>query len=243
MNDVSPIQARQIAAYLLGRKGEEEQALVLDSASSLRWKQLRLAVADGIEKSSLAPDHLRRLVIVLTGHEVLDIDTNRAAARRVLLQSVVDELTAPRSGEAKSESASDVDRWASHLADLYRQRAQLLGASPTELDATTSASGWLRIVAVRLDPRQNESGDAMSRLINAADIVGQSDAQRSVVLQRACIERTLADISRRFSDRRLAANQLVEQFQQRSANAKQALPQLKDGEATLLELWLLVRPK
>lgn len=242
-NDLTPIQARQLAGYLLGRKGEEEQAVVLDSATSLRWKQLRIALADGIERSQLPSDHLRRLVIIFSGHEVPDIDKNSAAARRVLLQSVVDELALARSGGSAEGAASDVDRWAQQLIAVYRERAQLLGVGPADLASTTSASSLLRLSVSRLTPSgKNSVSDETMRLVNAADALGTSDAQRCVVLQRAAIERTAAEVQRRQPERRAEAKKLVEQFQRRSVAAKQALAQLQDGEATLLELWLLAQP-
>jgi hypothetical protein len=62
-------------------------------------------------------------------------------------------------------------------------------------------------------------------------------------LQRAAIETTFSEIGRRFPERREAARKIVEQYQHASVTAKQILPQLRDGEATLLELWMLTRPK
>jgi len=240
--DISAIHARQLAGYLLGRKGDEEQAFVHDNLSSLRWKQLRLALADGIERSQLAPEHLRRLVIAFSGHEVLDIDKNRSMAKRVLLQSVVDELSGPGLLGSKAES-SGVDRWAGQLAAIYRQRAQLLGAGPAELDAASSASAALRLSVARLELAKKTDASLPPRLIEVADALGQNDVQRCVLLQRAAVERSATEISRRFPDRRSEATALAEQFQEQSAGGKQALSQLRDGEAGLLELWLLGRPK
>lgn len=240
VSDLSPVHARQLASYLLGRKGVEEQTFVLDNATSLRWKQLRIALADGIERSQLPAEHLRRLVIIFSGREVLDIDQDRAAARRVLLQSVVDELATVRSGEA----ASDVDRWAGQLAAVYRQRAQLLGVAPAELESATSAGSLLRLSVMRQTPRgTTEASDATTRLINAADVLAASDAQRCVLLQRAAIERTAAEIQRRHPERRAEARKLLDEYDRRNAVASEVLPQLQNGEATLLELWLLARPK
>ena len=43
--------------------------------------------------------------------------------------------------------------------------------------------------------------------------------------------------------RRGEAQKLIDQFEQKSAAAKQVLAQLRDGESTLLELWLLAKPR
>jgi hypothetical protein len=244
VSDLSPIQARHLASYLLGRKGEEEQAFVLDNATLLRWRQLRIALADSIERSQLPPDHLRRLVIIFSGHEVLDIDKNRGAARRALLKSVVDELSTAPAGTAAREASSDVDRWAGELAAVYRQRAQLMGVGPSDLESLSSASALLRLAVARLSPStSHEANDTASRLFTAADALGASDAQRCVVLQRSAIERTAAEIQRRQPDRRQETRKLLDQFQKKIAASKQVLAQLQEGEATLLELWLLARPK
>ena len=244
VSDLTSVQARHLAAYLLGRKSEEEQAFVLDNATMLRWKQLRIALADGIERSQLPPDYLRRLVIIFSGHEVLDIDKNRGAARRALLKSVVDELSTAPAGTAAREASSEVDRWAGELAAVYRQRAQLLGAGLSELESLNSASSLLRLAVLQLSPpASHELNDAASRLLTAADTLGVSDAQRCVVLQRSAIERTAAEVHRRQPERRQEARKLLDQFQRKAAADKQALAQLQEGEATLLELWLLARPK
>jgi hypothetical protein len=240
VSDISPIHARQLASYLLGRKTEEEQTLIMNNAGSLRWKQLRIALADGIERSPLLADDLQRLMITFSGHEVPDIETNRAAARRVLLQSVVDELGG-RSGD-KNEAASDVDRWAANLASAYRTRAQLLGAGPAELDAA-SASSLLRIAVEKLPFSAKSFSSEASRLLLAADALGQSDAQRCVILQRSAIEQVQDEIVRRFPQRRAEAQNISSQFEQKSAAVRSVLPQLRDGESALLELWLLARPR
>lgn len=242
VSDLTPLQARHLAAYLLGRKTEEEQAFVLDNATMLRWKQLRIALADGIERSPLPIDHLRRLVIIFSGHELLDIDKNRGAARRALLKSVVDELSTAPAGTAAREASSEVDRWAGELAALYRQRAQLLGAGPTDLESLSSASSLLRLSVGRMSGG-HDATDLAARLMIAADALGSSDAQRCAILQRSAVERSSAEIQRRQPERRQEARKLLEQFQKKTAGSKQVVAQLQDGEATLLELWLLARPK
>lgn len=242
VSDLTAVQARHLASYLLGQKREQEQTFVLDNVNPLRWRQLKIALADGIERSQLPPDQLRRLVIAFSGQEVVDIDKNRDVARRLLLKSVVDELSMAPSGTAASEASSDVDRWAGELAAVYRQRAQLLGASPAELDSLTSASSLLRPTVTRL-PGASAAGDTAPRLADAADALGSSDAQRCVVLQRSSIERLLTEFQRRQPERRPEARQLLERFQKETVASKQVLAQLQAGEATLLELWMLARPK
>jgi hypothetical protein len=242
VNDLSPIQARYLASYLLGRKGEEEQAFILDNATSLRWRQLRIALADGIERSQVPPDHLRRLVIIFSGQEIADIDKNRGAARRALLKSVVDELSTAPPGTTAREATSDIDRWAGELAAVYRQRAQLLGAGPNDLSSLSSASALLRLSVARLSHASADATDPASRLLAAADALGASDAQRCVVLQRAAVERTAAEVLRRHADKGAAARKLLAEFHKQTAASKQALAQLQIGEATLLELWMLARP-
>jgi len=245
VSDVTPIQARQIAAYLLGRKRDEEQAQVMDAAASLRaWKQLRISLADGIERAQLEPAQLRRLVLVFTGREVADIDKNRAAARRILLQSVVQELTADRRGDAGA-AASNLDRWACELSNVYRERARLLGMGPIELDAAQSASALLRLSVLRLEPAKRDAAavETDSRLITLADALGQSDAQRTVLLQRAMIDRTLQELTRRLPQKRGEANKIADELEHSGAAATGVASQLRDGEATLLRLWMLMRPK
>lgn len=244
VNDLTPIQARHLASYLLGRKDEQEQAFVLENATSLRWRQLRIALADGIERSQLPADHLRRLVITFSGQEVLDIDKNRGAARRALLKGVVDELSTAPSGTAAREAASDVDRWAGELAAVYRQRAQLLGATPNDLTSLNSASSLLRLAVAKLSPPASaDANDPAARLLAAADALGASDAQRCVVLQRSAVERAASEIQRRQPERRQEARKLLDDFHKNTAASKQALAQLQEGEATQLALWLLARPK
>jgi hypothetical protein len=89
----------------------------------------------------------------------------------------------------------------------------------------------------------SEGNDAASRLVAAADALGASDAQRCVVLQWSAIERTALEVQRRQFERRAEARKLLDEFHRQTAEAKQVLEQLQAGEATLLELWLLARPK
>ena len=55
----------------------------------------------------------------------------------------------------------------------------------------------------------------------------------------ALIARSLDDLSRRKPEQHGAGSKLVDDYQGRSAAAKNVVAQLRDGEATLLELWLL----
>ncbi len=248
LNDIPPSQARSLSIYLLAQKGDGEQRTILENASALKWKQLRLALADGVERSKLAAEPLRRLVIVFSGQEIPEIETNRAAARQALLRSVALELSSPTTGNAQADRANELDRWAGELATLFRERARLLGATPSELENATTASEFLRLCALHLAPAgesairgsgTQSAGDDSARLIESADSLGQSDAQRTVILQRAMIFRSLADVARRNPEQHASGAKLVDAYLHRTATAKSAVTQLRDGEATLLSLWML----
>jgi hypothetical protein len=232
VSDLSPIHSRQIASYILGRKSEAEQAIVQDALADLRpWKQLRLALADGIEKSQLATEHLRRMVITLTGHDAADLETSRSPARRLLLRSVVDELSLRRSS---GDAASEIDRWSQQLTTAYRERAQLLGASPAELEGRSTPAALLHACLDRL-AASNESVD---RLVSLAAQGGLGDPQQTALLQRALVQALSASMRAKHPSAAADLEQLAAGLEQRSAKAPDVVAQLRDGEATLLKLLL-----
>jgi hypothetical protein len=118
-----------------------------------------------------------------------------------------------------------------------------MDVGPADLESLSSASSLLRLSVAKLSPATSEVNDAPSRLLTAADALGASDAQRCVVLQRSAVERTAAEIQRREPQRRQEVRKLLDEFHKRAVTAKQVFVQLQDGEATLVELWLLAQPK
>jgi hypothetical protein len=240
--DISPPQARQIAAYLVGRKADDEQAQVLESCTPLRnWKQLRLALADAIERSPLSAFHLQQLVVAFTARDVAGIESDRSIARRLLLQSVLVELQMADADKLSDEQMHSIDRSAEQLTVLYAQRAQLLGALPAERDAARGASALLRLAVQRLGATAAAPDERARRLETLAAELGTSDVQQAVVVQRALVDGANSDLARRMPARRSEGETLVGEFRRRSAAAPSALAQLVDGEATLLQLWLLHR--
>jgi hypothetical protein len=236
VSDITPAQARQIAGYLLGRKTDEEQGQVMDSVAALRnWKQLRIALADGIDRSPLTSDQVRQLVLAFTGRDVEELEGDRSAARRILLQSVLTELTAAHVPHIDDDPSARLDRQVESLITLYQERAQMLGASPSGVSATAAAT--LRQSLDRLAPRGSHDGS--ERLAQLADIVGHSDAQRTVIVQRALVERVLADLTARRPGAKAQAHSLVRAYHAQNAAARNVLAQVSAGEATLLRLCLL----
>jgi hypothetical protein len=244
VRDIPPLQARQVAGYLLGKKRDQEQSQVMESAAALRgWKQLRIALADGMERATITPDYLYRLVLVFTGQEVRDIESNRGVARRLLLQSTLTELQFADAAKTRNQAAIDLDRHAEELSLIYRERAQLLGSPPSERASATTASSLLRLSVQRLASADNGALDPAARLAELSGVVATSDSQQTVLLQRALVERALEDIARRQPEQLVAAKQMVDEFRRENQAATQVLVQLRNGEATLLRLWLLHQPR
>lgn len=240
--DINQLQARNLASYVLAAKSGDELTAVYDSLPSLRvWRYFRLAVADGLERSELEPPQIARVVLLLSGSEVSGEQDARPEARRAILRSVVSELSSA-TGTAREAAASEVDRNATQLGRLYRERARLLGLSAAEVEAVANPSDVLMLIAKRIAPKSPIalSDEYAARLALVANFA-RNEPQRVVLLQRMLIEDAVRDVSRRKPDLAHEAAAVAEANVRRSVLAKDALTQIQDNEATWLALCLLLK--
>jgi len=116
VDDLAPDQAGALATYLLGRKPVEEHRAILPHVEALgKWKQVRLAVADGLEELSVSRDQLQEVASKLLGHEY------EVAAGTAGLEALRIELLRDVLADAKSEDIGEQDKF-----QVYNEAAQAL---------------------------------------------------------------------------------------------------------------------
>jgi len=251
VKDLTPKEARIVAGYLLTPKeSESEQKALQPSLRDVRrWRQLRLAFADGVAESRVPDDRLGDMVDTLlniTG-EYPAGPAGRKEMRGMLLRNVLHELSLsrePKSGSAAGASAYDTA--ALEIRDLYRTRARLLGASPAVYEELQTTAEALRLLISLTAPKAGASSAedrayiaGLPHQLKAIDYIGGNEIRRTVLLQRAWLRLVSIQAKRQQSTRAREAQEIVDKLSSRDALATNVLHQLKDGETSLLQLWML----
>ena len=242
--DVPPSVAQPLAKYLFALKSESEQTQVLDALMRLRrWKQLRLAVADELENSEHDEEQIRSLLLPLTGRDPNDNQFTPAAMRIWLLQNVLLDLTNSEGQSSRETALETVNQRSKQLVELYRERARLWGVPPSEASSSFAAE-LLKSCVQRLRPIASTPGtlEVSSRMLELTPLLAQSDLQRTVLIQRVFVTRSAEIVGQQSKEQQIPAQRLAREFLQRSLSASDALTQLRDGEQTLLSLWMLLKP-
>lgn len=264
-SDLKIDQARKLATYLLLRKDEAEHRLAVETVGSLRhWKQLRLALADLLATIKEQSNEVAALVWALGGRSDEGIDPG--VLRIALLESVVRDLSAVND----SRSAADIGRSqpsyeaaTAALVDIYRIRARLLGVSPAEYQSASSPAQVLS-VAVRHMAAQapSEMSGAAARSFATAtgwprplvdrwpkelatiDYLATGDLNRAALLSDLAAQLSAAKLVAERPTRREAALALLgDQWEvARTSAPNSAAEQLRQNEAHLLKMWLLLAP-
>ena len=139
--EISPSQAENVAKYLLIDKTDAEQTEIMQVLPAIRhWKRLRLAVADLVQYSRLTSDQQQQLVAGLAGSELAPETDNADGLRRMLVNSVVNDLaSSAASGSSAPGDPNEVfDTAADLLAENYRQRARNFSVSGPAFQAAAS---------------------------------------------------------------------------------------------------------
>ncbi|MCU0878285.1 MAG: hypothetical protein MUF06_10920 [Pirellulaceae bacterium] len=258
--DVAPREAARVAEYLLAAKDDEELRMVESIVSPLaRWLHLRLAIADGLTASKLPEVDRQRLVAALLpdadSAALATIDSQQRALVASALAQLAESAAAADFGPAAVDSsmtdASAVDAAAGALADIYRQRARLLGARESEQPAGNSpaAAGELAIEPLGAALARVANGDdraylaQLPRRREAYALSAMNDAQRAVAAGRIVGELSVRLAARQRATIAAAAQQLGTEREAVELAAKTSLAQLHAQEASNLQIWMLYAPQ
>jgi hypothetical protein len=238
--DLTYEQASAMARFLLAEKSDPEQQNIQGLIHHFKaWKQLRLALADQVEGTSLPMAQARELV-----NELLDGTTlaGSDSLRRTLLLSVQRDLG---SGTSASSDAWSVQLAAERLAESYRTRAGLAGVSSAELVPAESPGQVLELLVQALAKTGGEKetiphGQAgIAEQLEAARFLGTNDLRKTVLLQRlllrVAVERIVALRPRQAE----SATLVLSSLETADAHAESLLVQLYHGEAATLKLGML----
>jgi hypothetical protein len=249
IDDLAPAQAAALAKYILATKPDSEQAAILKPLAEIRrWKHLRLAIADALERAAPSPAQLAALSAALLGGER---SLSASELQLALKRHVWEELQSSDRGGTnlrQGKQLAEAEQAADDMLKTYRLRARLLGVAPTDYHAAEIPSQALELGVTALardlsasKPTAEEAAQ-LARLPNelvAIDYLAMSDLARTVAL---------AHDWRHFSARRLSqarpelaaqAEQIVGETDRAVAAGANVLVQLREAERGNLRLWLL----
>lgn len=237
--ELSYDQAAVVARYLLAEKSHDEQQAIQTLLPNFKsWRQLRLAVADQVEDSTLSGGDLQDLVNgLLSGGAFVGSES----LRRALLLSVQQELG---SGKQTGGNTSAVQQPAEQLAEHYRTRARLAGFNSSELTGAESPGQVLELLVkvmtkfgVEKKSPQGEAG--IAEQVEVARFLGTSDLRKTVLLQRLVLRAAVERITATRPRQAEAAALILSSLETADAKAENLLVQLYQGEAATLKLGML----
>ena len=211
----------------------------------LRWRMVRLGLADQIEGSRLREEHLGELIGKALARKVdIKQDGWRQRRRHELLAQVARELETQES--LSGDSNSTADEAADLLTDYYRRIARVQGISATAYSDAPSPSEVLRLLIEKsaadlsgktLSPADRQFIEELPHRLIAVDFLAENDLARTVQFQRLWLR--LLEINRSVEASTNAATESIyEQLLADDASATHLLQQVAAGERRLLEFWL-----
>jgi hypothetical protein len=211
----------------------------------LRWRMVRLALADQLDDSRLREEHLLELVSKALGADVTAEAGWREKARVAILNDVVRELDAEASLAGESASVDDQARAA--LAGYLRSQAKLAGVAASEIQTASTPSALLRLLVNAASAKLSAAGTPAAKQfvertpheLSIADYLATSELAQAVRLQRILIA---AESLATQSEKPSAATQISEienELHDQDRRATHIYQQLLSGERTRLKLWLL----
>ncbi|MEO8496707.1 MAG: hypothetical protein ABI614_16685, partial [Planctomycetota bacterium] len=249
VDDLAPDQAAALATYLLGKKRIEEHRAILQHVEELgRWKQVRLAVADQLENPGVDDEQLQELVSKLLKREfkVAASEAGREALRVELLRGVL--------RDAKTEDVGDQDKYqiyneaAQALHGFYTAQAKLLRTAewpnepltPTVVSQAMIASRVTQLLEANLPAEAKKQVQGIDVDSRAIDYLATNDLQKLALLDRAWLGLLAVEFAIKHPARKTEAEALVEQLASRDRGAQHVLLQLRDGQESILRMWLLL---
>ncbi|MGE3777097.1 MAG: hypothetical protein AB7F89_07940, partial [Pirellulaceae bacterium] len=136
------------------------------------------------------------------------------------------------------------------LQELYLQQARTMNIPLSDADRSQSSPvpllvALVRETAARLsgsfpnDPEAAELG-RLTYDITAAEYVAANDLQLAALIERIWLRTLALEAARRDEARAAAARGIVAELTELDRHSRHVLIQLRDGEAALLRMWLLI---
>lgn len=252
VSELPPEMAATLAAYLLANKSNVEHSRVAGQVGTLaKWNQLVVAVADRVEEAVIPQEQLESLVGNLTSSSTSlpEGKEGRAAARRMLIRFAMQQLSST-TVPTKRPAAGPAENTAALLADAYALQAKLFTvAVPEEVAKSRDPQAILRLLvndfqsrlaAGKLTPNQQAELARMPHELAATEFLTNNDVQRFVFLERMWLRLLGLETVRRNPDRAAEATKLIQDLQTQDRTANNVLTQLRNGQAALLQMWLLM---
>jgi hypothetical protein len=249
--DLTPEQGAAVARYLLVPKAREEYDEMRYQVSRVgRWNAVRLGLADELAgtrlgTSALQQERILEVVSEVLGREVA-LAENEAWRRtqeslsRTLLREVYHSLASADGPAQEGEPSAE-------MQELYAMQARLLGVPPDDYAGAATPAAVLELMiahyAKRLDQARLRADDKkrLDRLphdLAVAEYLGENDLARTVLLQRIWARLLAAGAIAQNPGRTAVVEQILRKLDESDRDAQDVLLQLRDGERTLVELWM-----
>jgi hypothetical protein len=246
LTDVQPSQGQDIAYYLTAAKAVDEHEAVLGEIDGiLRWRTVRLAIADQLADSRLREEHLLQLVAKALRRDFAGGNDWRERARVALLEDVARELDVEAS-LATADSDGD-DQASRALANYLRSQAKTAGVGSSELASAASPGDLLTLLvlatrdklASAATPATKQLVERLPQELEVINYLATSDISRSAQLQRMLVKLSAAQLHAENAARGAQVAAIESEFAETDARATHVLQQLLAGQRALLQLWMI----
>jgi len=249
VKQVSPKQGDAIAQYVLRKKTTPEHTrITLGLPTVLTWRTVQLGLADHIEKARLRPRYLTEVLSTALGREIKYEagDAWRKTMRLALLQNTLDHLKTPKTPIGPTAAKHPAQQ---SLHEEYCTQARLWSVPGGIYKATESPGQVLRLVidqyakrfstAKSLRPADRDYLASLPHQFTVTEYLANDDLRQTVLYQRIWLRLLAMGVVQNHPDRATAADKLVTDLHHTDATTKDPVTQLRDGEAKILQMWLL----
>lgn len=250
--EITPEEGAAIAGYLLFPKSVDEYAeMEKFFPSVIRWRQVKLAIADGLADTQMYPELIEKLLSTLLKREVKLADGNawRTELRQEILQQVLGELQASAIAiPASARGPAWIDVATAAYQEYLLAQAKLMGVNAGALSSASKPGMTLRLLVdhsaarmggLKLRPIDASLLATLPNQLAALTAASDNDLQLCAQLQKLWIRLVAAEIVRGAAGRARDADKIVADFEATDRARTNILAQIRDGEAALIKLWLL----
>lgn len=250
--EITAEEGAAIAGYLLFPKSVDEYAEIeKDIPAVLAWKQVRLAIADGLADTTMYPELVQKLLATLLKREIKLPEGNdwRAEFKQEILRQALGELQTSAIGDAPiSRGPAWIESGASAYQEYLAAQARLLRANGGALAEANRPGATLRLMVdqavARMTGQKLRPIDAaylasLPNQLTAIAAISDNDLQLCAQLQKIWIRLVAAEIVFGAAGRARDVDRVVADFEATERSRTNVLAQLRDGEAALVKLWLI----
>jgi len=252
-SDIDYERAERVVRYLLSPRSDEERRMTARDERSLdRWPTLKVAAARAFESTRREVKELIPIAETLAG---VSYDDDNSPNVKQLMGDLLSRAAAQyrslaRAGRREGPAADvDIDRLQAELVELTRTQIRAHQSAASGLDQTETWSGLLQRIIAQLHGRLrslplNETDAAfvaqVPARLDAIDYVADDPLRRSVMLSRLRLRLFAILAAATSPDKAAEVGRIVAASDDDFAAAGSPLVQLRDLQAALLELSLLV---